>query len=450
MGKLFGTDGIRGLAGREPITPEMGIRLGRALVSFCRLREKNPTVVIGRDTRISGEILEDALLSGISSAGGKACRLGVLPTPGVAYLTKKLHAGAGVMVSASHNPYEYNGFKVFLHTGFKPSDSEEAEIEQLVLSTPSSPSRIDPEECKWMEIPSDQVERYASFLESTFPQKIDIKGIKIVLDCANGAVYRIAPALFERLGAETETMFLTPDGKNINKDCGSQHTKSIRQKVIKTGADVGLSFDGDGDRLIAVDEQGEALTGDQILTICAKMLKERGQLKSNLVISTVMSNIGLTLALKQLGIDHISTDVGDRKVMEEMKNSGAILGGEDSGHIIFYNHHTTGDGLLTALQLLSAMKELGQPLSRLSNLMTLFPQTLINIDVGMKPVISTIPELVNVIKEVERKLGKKGRVLVRYSGTEPVCRVMVEGEDQVEIGNYAREIGDVIRRHLTV
>ncbi|UCF57868.1 MAG: phosphoglucosamine mutase, partial [Deltaproteobacteria bacterium] len=291
-------------------------------------------------------------------------------------------------------------------------------------------------------------ERYLSFLQHTLPKESTFKDMKIVLDCANGATYRVAPVLFERMGAEVESLFVTPDGKNINQDCGSQHPETLFANVLEKGADLGLAFDGDGDRLIAVDEKGNVLTGDQVLIICAKTLKDRGQLKNNLVVSTVMSNMGFRVALKDLGIEHISTKVGDRYVLEEMRSRKAILGGEESGHIIFLQHHTTGDGLLSALQLVSAVQASDQSLSHVSSLMTLFPQVLVNVPVKIKPEISSVPELVEALQKVETSLGQRGRVLLRYSGTEPVCRVMVEGERQEEIDEYARQIAEVIKQQL--
>ncbi len=445
MGKLFGTDGIRGIANREPITPETGLKLGRALVQFCQRKGCGSTVVIGRDTRASGEMLEQAVVSGVLGTGGSIHRVGELPTPGVAYMTKELGGGCGIVISASHNPPEYNGFKVFSHQGFKLSEDEEAEIEDLIGSTYSPYPQRDPGEAR---IIGDAGQRYVSFLRDTFPENFTLQDMKIVLDCANGATFQVAPALFKRLGARTDALFVDPDGKNINQSCGSQHTGILRQKVLETGAHVGFAFDGDGDRLVAVDEKGEVLTGDQILTICAKMLKKRGKLKNNLVVSTVMSNMGLGFALKGFGIEQVSAQVGDRYVMEEMRARNANLGGEDSGHIIFLDHHTTGDGLISALQVLSAIKTFKQPLSELSALMTLFPQSLVNVPVETKPDISTVPEVVKVIEGAEANLGERGRVLVRYSGTEPVCRVMVEGEKQEETDEHARRIAEVIRQKL--
>ena len=445
MSKLFGTDGIRGIAYRDPITPALGQRLGRALVFFCKNRNIDPILVIGRDTRASGEALERAVVSGAGSVGGQIYDLGEMPTPGVAFLTRDLGAGVGVVISASHNPYEYNGFKVFTGEGLKLSLEEESELETLILASPASSEKEDPSFAKVVE---DASERYIAFLKKTFPEDLSLKGLKIVLDCANGATHKIAPTLFKRLETDVSTLFSRPDGENINKDCGSEHPESLAHKVLMMRADVGLAFDGDGDRLVAVDEKGNPLSGDQLLTICAKMLKEMEGLRNDLVVSTVMSNMGFSVALKKLGVKQVSTKVGDRHVMEEMRALQANLGGEDSGHLIFSDYHTTGDGLLSALQILRAIKTFKKPLSELSTLMKVFPQTLINVPVVKKPVISEVPALVEEIKRVEEKLGDKGRVLVRYSGTEPVCRVMVEGERRDTIETYAREIAGVVTKTL--
>lgn len=449
MGKLFGTDGIRGIANQEPITPETGFRIGRAVVHHCKKGGGQPKIVIGRDTRESGKILEDAVVSGILSLGANALLVGELPTPGVAFVTREIGADAGIMVSASHNPYEYNGFKLFSAGGYKLSDEMESEIEALILEevrAASHESHLDLGKKKHM---GDAGERYVSFLKNTLAERSALKDMKIVLDCANGATYRLAPALFEQMGAKVESLFVTPDGKNINHHCGSQYPQVLSARVLETGAELGLAFDGDGDRLVAVDEKGEVLTGDQVLIICTRTLKDRGELKNNLVVSTVMSNMGFGIALKNLGVDHVSTKVGDRYVLEEMRNWGSILGGENSGHMIFLRHHTTGDGLLSALQLLSAIKTSNQFLSQLSTLMTVFPQAMVNVSVRSKPEISSVPELVKVLEKVKTSLGERGRMLVRYSGTEPVCRIMVEGERQEKIDEYARQIADVVRHKLS-
>ncbi len=446
MGRLFGTDGIRGIANQEPITAEMGLKLGQAIVRFCGDKGVTPTIVIGRDTRASGMMLEHAIISGILSEGGNACQVGVIPTPGVAYLTRELGGGIGIVISASHNPQEYNGFKLFSNKGLKFSEDEESVIEDWMLTELDlRPRDVYPGSST---IRDDATDLYISFLMKAVPESFDPQGIKVVFDCANGATYRAAPILFKRLGIHTEALFHNPNGTNINRNCGSQHTQSLSQRVVATGANVGLAFDGDGDRFIAVDEKGRTLTGDQLLMIYAKMLKDNGALKNNLVVSTVMSNMGLLVALKASKIEYISTRVGDRYVVEEMRQRGGSLGGEDSGHIIFLDYHSTGDGILAALQIINAMRIYEKPLSELSTLMTVFPQILINVAVKSKPNIADVPEIVKIIEQVEQKLGEAGRVLVRYSGTEPVCRVMVEGKGKKEIKAYAQQIADVINKAL--
>jgi phosphoglucosamine mutase len=448
MRKLFGTDGIRGIANQDPITPEMGLKLGRAVVQLCTESGAEPFVVIGRDTRISGQMLEHAIVSGVLSAGGDATQVGILPTPAVAYLTKQWNAGGGVVISASHNPYEYNGFKVFTREGYKLSEAVESQTEALMLSPGDLPAAEYSVEPGRSETSRRAFNTYLSFLAETFPAGQALDDLKVVLDCANGATYRVAPALFKRLGARVEVIHADPDGRNINQDCGSEHPEYLSQEVLRTKAHLGLAFDGDGDRLIVVDETGRVLTGDQIMAICAKMLKEKGELAPPIVVSTVMSNLGFRFALEGLGLRHISTRVGDRYVMEAMRAEKARLGGENSGHIIFGLHHTTGDGLLSAVQLVLALKTFAQPLSQLSSLMTPFPQTLINVPVRRKPSVETVPEVFEAIKAVEEKLGERGRVLVRYSGTEPVCRVMVEGEEKERVDRYAREIAEVVGKNL--
>lgn len=445
MTRLFGTDGIRGIANRYPITPEVGVRLGRAVAKYCRRGNKGPSVVIGGDTRRSGQMLAFAVAAGVLSAGGKTYMAGVLPTPGIAYLVRHFRAGAGIVLSASHNPQEYNGFKLFSADGYKLSDEEEERIEEMIRAPEKQfkedvPGRAETREDGWR--------LYMGFLEKTLPGGRPLKGMRLVLDCANGATFQVAPKLFEDLGATVKTLFAEPDGKNINKECGSQHPEALQEEVLRTGAAAGLAFDGDGDRLVAVDETGTVLSGDQIIALCARDLKEQGRLKNGLVVSTVMSNMGLRFALQDMGIEHIATRVGDRSVMEAMKEKGAVLGGEDSGHIIFMEHHTTGDGMLSALQLLSAQIRSGKPLSELARAMTIFPQVLINVSVSRKPDLGSIPEVKAVLQRVEQALGDRGRVLVRYSGTEPVCRVMVEGETGEELQRYAQEIADTIRQLL--
>jgi phosphoglucosamine mutase len=428
MARLFGTDGVRGVANIAPMTAEMVLEIGRATAHVCKHhKEKRHVIVIGKDTRISGYMLESALMAGICSMGVDVMLLGPLPTPGVAFITRSMRADAGIMISASHNPYQDNGIKIFSKHGFKLPDEEEDEIEQLITSGRIKDIRPTAVAIGKAQRIDDVRGRYIVFCKNTFPEDLSLEGMKIVLDCANGATYRVAPSIFEELGARVTCIHDQPDGVNINDACGSQHTADLRRKVLDVGADVGLAFDGDGDRLIAVDEKGQELSGDHILLICTRMLKERGLLKNNLVITTVMANFGLHVALRKYGIHSGVAPVGDRYVLEMMKEKQAVLGGESSGHMIFLDQHTTGDGIVSALQLLSAVKQAGQSLSELAGLMSLTPQRMINVDVKHKPDIATIPEIQSAIEKAEQELQDQGRVLIRYSGTQSMCRVMVEG-----------------------
>jgi len=448
MSKLFGTDGIRGVANEYPMTPEMAVNIGRAVAVLFKGDKNSSKIVIGKDTRISGQMIEYALVSGICSMGADAYLAGILPTPGVAFMTSSTGANAGIVISASHNPFYDNGIKIFNGDGYKLSDEKEAEIEQLVLNENiASLTKSVQDIGRVFEI-SDAGGRYGNFLKLTVQKDNYIKGLKIVIDCSNGATFRVAPAIFNELGADVEALFVSPDGKNINDNCGSQHPEILQKKVLEKGADIGLAFDGDGDRLIAVDEKGAVTTGDQILAACAKYMKQKGLLKGNQVVSTVMSNMGLGVALKEMGIKHTVAEVGDRYVMEKMIASGAVLGGEDSGHMIFLAHHTTGDGILSALRVIEAMKEESKPLSELCKIMTIFPQVLMNVEVKHKPDLKTVPDIKDAIKSVETRLSEKGRVLVRYSGTEPICRIMVEGPTIDETRRYCQYLSDIVKDKL--
>ncbi|MBW2637405.1 MAG: phosphoglucosamine mutase [Deltaproteobacteria bacterium] len=449
MGRLFGTDGIRGVANDFPMTSEMALRIGMAAAHLFKRHGHQPRIIIGKDTRVSGYMLEHALVSGICSMGVDAYMVGPMPTPGVAFLTNSMRADAGIVISASHNPFQDNGIKIFSSDGYKLPDEKELEIEDLVLSNKMENLHPLPRELGKAYNLEGARGRYIVFLKNTFPKEYTLEGTSVVLDASNGATYRIAPKPFFEMGAEVHTIFAEPDGENINDGCGSQHPEKLAEEVVKRGAEVGFAFDGDGDRLIAVDEKGGVLTGDQVIAICARMMKDEGTLTNNLVIETVMSNIGLGLALKRLGIEKATAPVGDRYVLEMMKENGASIGGEDSGHIIFLNHHTTGDGLLSALQVLAAMKREGKPLSELANIMKVFPQKLINVNVNSKPEISTIPELMEIIGKVEEKLRNKGRIFVRYSGTQNMCRVMVEGPTDEDVEQYCKQVADVVREKLT-
>ena len=448
MGKLFGTDGIRGEANRYPMDSAVAFSIGQAVAKIFKKPEHKTRVIIGKDTRISGYMLESSLEAGISSMGGISFLVRVMPTPGISFISESMRADAGIVISASHNPYQDNGIKIFSGSGYKLSDEQEEEIEDLMLSgklPQMVPHAKDMGRSYRME---DAPGRYVVFLKNTFPRNLSMEGMKIVLDTANGATYKVAPSAFTELGADVTVIHNQPDGININDQCGSQHTEDLRKKVLETGASVGLAFDGDGDRLIAVDEKGSEITGDQILILCAKILKEEGRLQNDLLVSTVMSNLGLTVACRKYGFKHHASKVGDRYVLEDMQRLGAVIGGEESGHMIFLDHHTTGDGIITAMQLVAAMIKEGKPLSELASLMDVYPQKLINVDVKSKPEISTVPDLLEAIKQVEAELGDQGRVLVRYSGTQNMCRVMVEGPSNEVTGKYCQVIADAVKQTI--
>ena len=448
MGKLFGTDGIRGVANKDPMTPEMAIQIGQAVAHVLNEKGHRQRIVIGKDTRLSGYMLENALAAGISSMGADVISVGPIPTPGVAFIAKNMDADCGIVISASHNPFEDNGIKIFSKEGFKLSEEQELEIEELIFQNNIQSLASSSQEIGRAFREENALEGYKVFLRHTFPKNLSLEGVKIVLDCANGATYKVAPTLFKEMRAEVLCLNVNPDGKNINVECGSLHPEWLAEKIIENRADIGLAFDGDGDRLIAADEKGNIISGDKILAICAKNLKKERRLKNNLVVSTVMSNLGLSLALNEMEIKHIKTRVGDRYVIEELLKNGAVLGGEDSGHIIFLEHHTTGDGLITALQLLAVMQKEEKAVSELSKVMKTFPQVLINVDVKSKPDLKGIPEIGNVIGSIEKELGDMGRVLVRYSGTQSMCRVMVEGPTKEQTEKLAKKIAEVVKKKL--
>ena len=448
MGKLFGTDGIRGEANRYPMSAEIAFGVGQAVAHVFKKNGHRARVIIGKDTRISGYMLESSLEAGITSMGGHPYLVGVLPTPGIAFIAQSMRADAGVVISASHNPYQDNGLKIFGGDGFKLTDEEEEIIEDLILNNKLSDLLPMAKEMGKAFRIDDVHGRYIVFLKNTFPRNLSMEGMKIVLDTANGATYKVAPDAFIELGAEVEVIHHTPNGININDKCGSQHTQDLKKKVVETGAAVGLAFDGDGDRLIAVDEKGNEITGDQVLIICANMLKKDDKLKNDLLVTTVMSNLGLRVACKKYGFRHHASKVGDRYVLEDMLSMGAIIGGEEAGHMIFLDHHTTGDGIIAAMQLIAAMVREGKPLSEMASMMDVFPQKLINVDVKRKPDIATIPRLVEAIRQAERELGDEGRVLVRYSGTQNMCRVMVEGPSAAVTEKYCGQIADVVISEL--
>ncbi len=447
MGRLFGTDGIRGVANSFPMTADTALKVGMAIAQTCRKKGHTPRIVIGKDTRLSSYMIEYALVSGVCSMGADALVIGVMPTPGVSFLTQSMRADAGIVISASHNPYEDNGIKVFAKSGFKLEDEREADIEDLVFSERLNEIVSAPHSLGKVYRIDDARGRYVVFVKNTFPSDLTLEGLKIVFDYANGATYKAAPEVFFELGAEVVNLDNAPDGRNINRECGSQHPERLAEAVVRSGAQAGFAFDGDGDRVIAVDDKGNILTGDQELAIIVKSMKSQGRLKNNLVVTSVMSNLGLHVALRELGIDHAQAKVGDRNVLEEMQGRGAVVGGEDCGHIFFLDHHTTGDGLITALQLLRVMCEEAKPLSELGA-MERFPQTLINVTVRSKPDLESIPEIVAAIQLAEERLGDRGRVLVRYSGTQPMCRVMVEGPSNEDAEKYSALIADAVKKRL--
>lgn len=448
MDKLFGTDGIRGTANIHPMTAETALSVGRAAAHLCKRHNKRHRIVIGKDTRLSGYMVENALTAGICSMGVDVLLVGPLPTPGVAFITESMRADAGIVISASHNPYQDNGIKIFTEKGFKLSYEFEKEIEALISSGKINDIRPIAEEIGRARRIDDAIGRYIVFCKNTLPNDLSFEGIKIVLDCANGATYRVAPIIFSELGAEVITIHNEPNGKNINENCGSQHTNDLAAKVKETGSDIGLAFDGDGDRLIAVDENGVELSGDHFLAICAKHLKDTGKLQNELVVITPMSNFGLRQAFDTMSINYKEADVGDRNVLELMQKAGSILGGEQSGHVIFLNHHTTGDGIISALQLVRILSESKKKMSELASIMTLAPQRLINIDVDSKPPIESVKEIMTAIQSAEIELGNKGRVLVRYSGTQKMCRVMVEAPTEETTSRLANNIADAVRQTL--
>ncbi|WJQ14234.1 phosphoglucosamine mutase [Geobacillus stearothermophilus] len=446
MGKYFGTDGVRGVANRE-LTPELAFQIGRCGGYVLTKSAERPKVLIGRDTRISGHMLEGALVAGLLSIGVEVMRLGVISTPGVAYLTKALGAQAGIMISASHNPVQDNGIKFFGPDGFKLSDEQEAEIEALIDSAEDMLPRPIGAGLGQVNDYFEGGQKYLQYLKQTIDEE-DFSGMKIALDCAHGATSSLATYLFADLDADVVTMGASPNGLNINEGVGSTHPEALAAFVKEKGADVGLAFDGDGDRLIAVDERGNIVDGDQIMYICAKYLKETGRLKHQTVVSTVMSNLGFYKALEAQGIKSVQTAVGDRYVVEEMKKNGYNLGGEQSGHIIFLDYNTTGDGMLTALQLVNIMKIKGKPLSELAGEMKKYPQLLVNVRVADKEKAMENEQVKKVIQEVEAEMNGNGRVLVRPSGTEPLVRIMAEAPTEEACRAYVERIADVVRREM--
>lgn len=444
MGRMFGTDGVRGVAGEE-LTIELATKLGQAgAYVLTKETSHKPTIIVGCDTRISGGMLASALMAGICSVGANAIFAGVLPTPAIAYLTRKHKVDAGVVISASHNPMEFNGIKFFNGEGYKLSDELEDEIEALIsnnmegiqLPTGSAIGKI--------KYRFDLAREYVDFMKKTVP--VDLSGMKIVIDCAEGASYKTSVDTLTELGADLVAIHTEPDGTNINANCGSTHMEELKARVVYEKANLGLAFDGDADRMLAVDENGKLVDGDEIMAICANYMKSKGTLKKNTVVVTVMTNLGFTLMGKKQGINIETTKVGDRYVLENMKANGYNIGGEQSGHVIFLDDNTTGDGLLSALHLLEVMVSTGKKMSELASVMEVLPQALVNAKVPnhKKDSFMEYPEIASAVKELEEKFAGEGRVLIRPSGTEPLVRVMIEGKDQKQIDEEANKLAEFI------
>ncbi len=450
MRKLFGTDGIRGVANEYPMTADVALKLGNVIAYVVKNGARRHRIVVGKDTRLSGYILEYAITAGICSMGVDVMLVGPMPTPGIAFITSSMRADAGVVISASHNPYQDNGIKFFSHEGLKLPDEMEVRMEELMLN-PELGSHCPTATGVGQALRIDDASgRYNSYLKSTLPKNLDFKGFKIVLDCAHGAAYKVAPAVLQELGAEVIPFGVRPNGKNINRQCGSTYPATIQSLVRRHDADIGIALDGDGDRVICVDHQGNIVDGDHIMAICSHHLHEKGDLRKKTLVATVMSNMGLEIALKKMGCRLIRTQVGDRYVIERMLQGGYNLGGEQSGHIIFWDHSTTGDGTLSALQLLAIMHSTGRSLADLAKIMEVYPQALLNVRVREKKDLSQIPPIYQGIRAAEEKLGDRGRLLIRYSGTEAKLRVMCEGEDPEEVEAVAQEIADLIETHLGI
>jgi phosphoglucosamine mutase len=447
--RLFGTDGVRGTANVHPMTAEMALSLGQAIARVFRVDgNKRRRIIIGKDTRLSGYLFEDALAAGICSMGVDVIQVGPMPTPGMAFLTADMRCQAGVMISASHNPYQDNGIKFFSSDGYKLPDAIERRIEMLIASGELSGVRAPPDEIGRARRIEDVAGRYVVFLKKTFPMDLSLDGMRVVLDCANGASYVVGPTVLEELGAEVFPIGVSPNGRNINEGCGSLYPEKVAAKVNEVRADVGIALDGDADRVVLIDEKGAILDGDQLLAICAEDMVERDVLRGGQVVATVMSNLGLERALQELGVGLLRTQVGDRYVVDAMREGGFNLGGEQSGHIIFLDHNTSGDGLITALQVLAVMRRKERTLSELTTNFVRYPQVLVNVPVAEKKPIEDLPDFLRLVEKVESELNDRGRVLVRYSGTEPLARIMVEGGDEKQIGEYANDLAEALRRAL--
>jgi phosphoglucosamine mutase len=447
--KLFGTDGVRGRANKAPMTPDIALALGQAIAHAFRGRGRGRhRILIGKDTRLSGYMFEDALASGICSMGVDVIQTGPMPTPALAFLTADMRCDAGVMITASHNPYQDNGIKFFGHDGFKLPDEIEARIEELVESRDLNDHLVDSDDVGGARRIDDAEGRYVVFLKNTFPRDLTLDGMRVVLDCANGAAYKVGPTVLEELGAEVFALGVSPNGRNINEGCGSLHPELTAERVREVRADVGIAVDGDADRVMIIDERGEVLDGDLVIDLCARHLLQSGTLRGGGIVATVMSNLGLEESLKEKGLGLVRTKVGDRYVVEAMREGGYNLGGEQSGHVIFLDHTTTGDGLMTALQVLAIMARERKPLSELSLGFNRFPQVMVNVGVSNKRPLEELPTVQDAIAEVEGKLGGRGRVLIRYSGTELKARVMVEGQDELEVQEYANHLAATLKAAL--
>ena len=447
--KLFGTDGIRGTANVHPMTPEVALALGRAIAHVFREAEgERKQILIGKDTRLSGYMFEDALAAGICSMGVNVIQVGPVPTPALAFLTRDMRCNAGVMITASHNPYQDNGIKFFAADGFKLPDEDEARIERLVETGEVSCISVPPDEIGQAQRIEDARGRYVVYLKNAFPRDLTLEGMRIVLDCANGAGYRVGPTVLEELGAEVFSIGVEPNGRNINEECGSLHPDRVAAKVKELRADVGIALDGDADRVIICDEQGEIFDGDMLMWMCARSMKDAGTLANDTLVATVMSNLGLELALAEIGVDLLRTQVGDRYVVEAMREAGHNLGGEQSGHILFLDHSTTGDGMMSALQVLALMARTGQRLSELNQGFDRLPQVTVNVGVAEKRPLEELTSFQEQVAEVEDELGESGRVLVRYSGTENKARVMVEGREESRVHEIANTLASKLKASL--
>ncbi len=448
MRKLFGTDGIRGVANEFPMTADMALKLGQTVGHVIKTDHQGGKVVVGKDTRLSGYMLEYAIVSGICSMGVDVLLVGPLPTPGIAFITTSMRADAGIVISASHNPYQDNGIKIFSGLGLKLPDEVEERIERIIFEDEVAKCACPPSEVGQAARVDDAAGRYITYLKNTFPKDLRLDGLKIALDCAHGATYRVTPNVLTELGADVVPFGVRPNGRNINRQCGSTYPHVLQTMVRRHDADLGIALDGDGDRVILVDHEGNLVDGDHTMAICAQYLIQQNALKKKTLVGTVMSNMGLEVAMKRLGGRLLRTQVGDRYVIERMLQGGYNLGGEQSGHIIFLDHSTTGDGTLSALQVLAIMQRTGKTLKELAQVMEVYPQTLVNVKVRAKRDLKEIPEVYQAIRAAEKKLADRGRLLIRYSGTEPKLRVMCEGEDAAEVETIAHELADLIHKHL--